>query len=158
MDLPRSTPFRTPGPIRSGCREDALASRLPVLRAVLERQLRFRREQLARLDECGEALEASDDAEPADDWVPEAGLALHEVDALVAAGARRALNDLEVALDRMRSGRYGQCRSCGDRIPLAVLEAIPKTTVCLTCHARRDRGGDQQMPRTRVHAAAPTGG
>ena len=158
MDLSRSTAVRTPGPIRSGRREDALAVRLPVLRAVLERQLRFRREQLARLDECGEALEASDVAEPADDRVPEAARAVREVDALVAAGARRALNDIEVALDRMRAGHYGHCRSCGGRIPLAVLEAIPKTTVCLTCQARRDRWGDQQMPGAEVRTAAPTGG
>jgi hypothetical protein len=79
MNLSRSTPVRTPGPIRAGRGEDALAVRLPVLRAVLERQLRFRREQLAPLDECGEALEASDGAEPADDWVPEAAGALREV-------------------------------------------------------------------------------
>jgi RNA polymerase-binding transcription factor len=158
MDLSRSTAVRTPGPIRSGRREDALAIRLPVLRAVLERQLRFRREQLARLDECGEALEASDGAESADDRVPVAARAVREVDALVAAGARRALNDIEVALDRMRAGRYGHCRSCGGRIPLAVLEAIPKTTVCLTCQARRDRWGDQQMPGAVVRTAAPTGG
>jgi RNA polymerase-binding transcription factor DksA len=117
MDFPRSTPDRASGPIRSGHREDALAVRLPVLRAVLERQLRFRREQLARLDECGEGLEAADDAEPPDDWLPDAARALREVDALVAAGTRRAFNDIEVALDRMCAGRYGHCRSCGDRIP-----------------------------------------
>ena len=58
---------------------------------------------------------------------------LHEVDALVLAGARRALADIELALVRMRTGRYGYCRSCDGRIPLVVLEAIPRTTLCLAC-------------------------
>ena len=60
-------------------------------------------------------------------------LALREVDALVAAGAHRALADIEMALSRIRTGRYGYCRSCEGPIPLVVLEAIPKTTLCLTC-------------------------
>lgn len=133
----RSTPVRTSRPVRPGCRDDALAARLPVLRAVLERQLRFRREQLARLGEPGTASwGVLPDGRP-----HEAAPALREVDALVAAGACRALDDISVALERMRTGRYGHCRSCGDRIPLAVLEAIPKTTVCLACQFRRERCG-----------------
>jgi DnaK suppressor protein len=58
---------------------------------------------------------------------------LREVDALVAAGARQALADIELALVRIRTGHYGYCRSCGARIPLVLLEAIPKTTLCLVC-------------------------
>ena len=57
----------------------------------------------------------------------------HRADDLVAAGARRALADIELALTRIRTGRYGYCRSCNARIPLVVLEAIPKTTLCLGC-------------------------
>jgi len=110
---------------------------LPVLRAALERQLRFRREQLARLRERDEG---SSDAQLPDGRTREAALALREVDALVAAGARRAISDIAAALDRMRRGRYGYCRSCGGRIPLAVLEAVPKTTLCLACQIRRDHG------------------
>jgi RNA polymerase-binding transcription factor DksA len=55
------------------------------------------------------------------------------VEALVAAGARRALADIELALVQMRTGHYGYCRICGASIPLVVLEAIPKTTLCLAC-------------------------
>ena len=60
-------------------------------------------------------------------------LARREVEALVTAGARRALADIELALVRMRTGHYGYCRICGTGIPLVVLEAIPKTTLCLAC-------------------------
>jgi DnaK suppressor protein len=104
---------------------DALVSRLPSLRATLEEQHRFRSEQLARLEAC------SRQQVPSDPGAREAVLALREVDELLAAGARRALTDIELALVRMHTGRYGDCRSCGDAIPLTLLEAIPKTTLCL---------------------------
>jgi DnaK suppressor protein len=64
---------------------------------------------------------------------------VREVEALVAAGARRALADIEVALARMQTGRYGYCRMCGAEIPVVVLDAIPSTTVCLACQQSADR-------------------
>jgi RNA polymerase-binding transcription factor DksA len=105
--------------------------RLPALRAALEQQRRFRREQLAELEAGG--LAPVGDAEPADLRNEEAVYGLHEVDALVAEGARQALADIDLALVRVAAGRYGYCRSCGSRIPLVVLQAIPRTTLCLAC-------------------------
>ena len=155
MNDPRSAPVGARELNRSGGREAALAVRLPALRATLERQLQFRHEQLGQLDRCGEGREFALSAEPPDGCDPGAALALREVNALVAAGARRALADIELALERMRKGGYGRCRSCGVHIPLAVLEVIPKTTLCLTCQTRRDREDDRRMPRTGVRAAEP---
>lgn len=141
MARPRSAstliPARQTGPV--GRHRDALASRLPVLRAALDQQRGFRREQLALLDACGGTQESAARANPADSRDQEAVEALREVDALVAAGARRALADIDLALLRMDTGRYGLCRSCGARIPLVVLEAIPKTTLCLTCQPQSER-------------------
>jgi RNA polymerase-binding transcription factor DksA len=121
--------------------DEALASLLPVLRAALERQRDFRREQLALFNANGETQESAQ-GDPTDGPDVEAAQARREVDALVAAGARRALADIELALARMRTGRYGLCRSCASPIPVVVLEAIPKTTRCLACQqwgTRRDR-------------------
>jgi DnaK suppressor protein len=59
--------------------------------------------------------------------------ALDEVRALVAAGARQALADIDLALARMNDGNYGRCRPCDAGIPLAVRTAIPKTTLCRAC-------------------------
>jgi DnaK suppressor protein len=135
--MARSRSAREPVPTLKGRLRgrhgESLASRLPVLRAALEQQRHFRREQLAQLDSnCGpHEWPAPAVASVGEDR--ETMLALREVDALVAAGAQRALADIETALSRMRTGRYGYCRSCGRRIPLVVLEAIPKTTLCLTC-------------------------
>jgi DnaK suppressor protein len=127
--------------------DDALTHRLPALQAALEQQHRFRREQLARLEGYGERLESGTGADPADPADPEAVLALREVDALLEAGARRALADIELALVRMHTGRYGYCRSCSATIPVPLLEAIPKTTLCLACRFRDERGRGPQGPR-----------
>ena len=45
------------------------------------------------------------------------------------------------------AGRYGDCRSCGNVIPLTLLEAIPKTTLCLACQHRDERAGHQALHR-----------
>jgi DnaK suppressor protein len=111
-----------------------LVRQLPAMRKELERQRDFRNEQLAHLiahDEnrtslVGYGPRAMD---------RDAARALDEVRALVAAGARQALTDIELALARMNDGTYGRCRACNADIPLAVLTAIPKTTLCQGCHS-----------------------
>jgi DnaK suppressor protein len=128
------------------------ASRLAALRIRLEQQRRFRREQLAELEAGRGMHERSALADRPDPAHAEAVSALREVDDIVAAGARRALADIELALVRMRTGRYGLCRSCGAGIPLVVLEAIPKTTLCLRC-LWRSESSDAGGPRS---AGAPT--
>jgi len=128
---------------------DVLVSRLPVLRAALEQQRDFRREQLAHVDVHQPTPGSPVADDPADrDAVP----ALREVEALVTAGARRALADIELALARMHTGRYGHCRVCGTGIPLVVLEAIPTTTVPGLPAIRRTRqatGGHRHHPSRR---------
>jgi RNA polymerase-binding transcription factor len=114
-------------------RSDPHDARLSTLRATLEHERDFRRDQLAQLERHERTVSALD--HPVDPY-QEAASALREVDALIAAGARRALDDIELALARMRTGRYGYCRTCGLDIPLVVLEAIPKTTLCLACQCQ----------------------
>jgi DnaK suppressor protein len=143
---------RSHGPIPAverdllGRRGDSLASRLPVLRAALEQQRRFRRKQPAQLDGNGRTYEWPAPAGSSDPRSRETALALREVDALVSAGARRALADIELASARMRTGCYGDCRSCGGAHPLVVLGAIPKTTLCLAGQLRPERGDGQRSP------------
>jgi RNA polymerase-binding transcription factor len=131
MSRSRRTTVRTVHRESAGRSGDPLVVRLPALRAALERQRRFRREQLAELDAVGRS--PADNAEPPDPRDEQAVYGLCEVDTLVAAGARQALADIDLALVRVATGRYGYCRSCGARIPLVVLQAIPRTTLCLAC-------------------------
>lgn len=111
------------------------------VRAKLVHQRDFRREQLeeyARRDTASAPSAAQDPA--------------GEVRALVAAGARRALEDIELALARIATGCYGRCRVCDTEISLAVLHAVPQTTVCLRCLQSTDRpgGSDRRIPAVEV--------
>ena len=100
---------------------------LPALREELERQRAFREEQLAQ-------LRAGNGAHRPGATDGEAARARREIRAALADGARRALADIELALERMRDGTYGRCRACGGGIAPAVLTAIPATTLCGACH------------------------
>ena len=44
---------------------------------------------------------------------------------------------LEHALDRLESGEYGVCESCGQDIPTARLDVLPYATFCVSCASRR---------------------
>lgn len=43
------------------------------------------------------------------------------------------LGEVEEALSRLESGRYGRCENCGSEIDPERLEAIPWATLCLRC-------------------------
>lgn len=48
---------------------------------------------------------------------------------------RRELAAIDAALDRIRSGRYGECVRCGEEIPVARLRAQPEAIDCVRCAA-----------------------
>jgi DnaK suppressor protein len=43
--------------------------------------------------------------------------------------------DIQVALDRVKKGRYGICKRCNISIPPKRLELIPETQYCVTCES-----------------------
>ena len=45
----------------------------------------------------------------------------------------RYLHHLNEALERIDSGTYGKCRTCGGEIGRARLEAVPHATQCIKC-------------------------
>ncbi len=49
---------------------------------------------------------------------------------------RRIVQEIDVALQRMKSGRYGECEICGTSIPDARLRALPWTRFCVGCAER----------------------
>jgi len=98
-------------------RRPELLARLPELHARLEEQRRFLTQQLTGLD-----TPISGDARTDD-----------ELQSLLADAARRALGDIEVALHRMATGRYGSCLYCGAELPLARLIAVPQADTCPDC-------------------------
>lgn len=47
--------------------------------------------------------------------------------------ARQSLHDIQVALDRIADGTYGECEACGEAISEGRLKAIPEATRCVNC-------------------------
>jgi RNA polymerase-binding transcription factor DksA len=111
-------------PIPTPIRGD-VAAHLPDLRKALDQQRRFRLEQLAELASgAAEPRSASDPAE--------------EVNRVLLTGAAAALADIETALHRMATGRYGRCQQCETAIPLGRLEILPSVALCMPCQYARD--------------------
>jgi RNA polymerase-binding transcription factor DksA len=88
-------------------RPDLVAS-LPYLRTKLERERRYRLDEITQLNDDDQAA------------------------------ARNALGDIETALYRMHTGRYGRCIYCLSEIPLEDLYASPQADACAECG--RDQG------------------
>ena len=59
--------------------------------------------------------------------------ARQEVDDALREAARLVLGEIDAALRRIESGRYGRCRRCGDVIALERLTALPMGTWCASC-------------------------
>src|SRR5579875_1901462 len=49
------------------------------------------------------------------------------------------LAQTERALDRISSGSYGTCESCGQPIGKARLQAYPRAVLCVSCKQREER-------------------
>src|SRR5437764_4212258 len=45
----------------------------------------------------------------------------------------RELTQIDKAIDRLKQGAYGSCEACNCKIPIARLNALPYTTLCIKC-------------------------
>lgn len=89
----------------------------------LERQRRFRLDQLTHL--AYDALVVSDDAQS-------------ELAGASMRAARAALAEVDAALFRLAIGRFGVCQRCGRVIPEDRLHAIPMASLCLRCQLSKE--------------------
>jgi len=64
------------------------------------------------------------------------------------------LQEIEGALERIKSGTYGICQECGEEIPFARLKAIPTALRTADCQEKldRDKDGGFMSGRTPVFA------
>lgn len=67
--------------------------------------------------------------------------AQHEINSQLAEVESRELASIENALERMRTGHYGKCETCAERIPMARLNALPYATLCIDCQREAERHG-----------------
>lgn len=49
-----------------------------------------------------------------------------------------ALDQIEAAIERIENGRYGDCETCGAKIPKARLQAIPYAAQCVRCASQQE--------------------
>lgn len=64
-----------------------------------------------------------------------------EINSQLAEVESRELASIENALERMRGGDYGICEGCGQKIPMARLNALPYATCCIECQREMERTG-----------------
>ncbi|MDH7500316.1 MAG: TraR/DksA family transcriptional regulator [candidate division NC10 bacterium] len=53
---------------------------------------------------------------------------------------RRVLKQIEIALQKIKEGIYGQCEACKSPISLKRLEAIPFAQLCISCKEKEEKG------------------
>ncbi len=127
----RPTPVRAP---RTGYTEERF---LGHQRNVLERERATYLEQASSLQAEAELLVA--EMEPGDiQFDEESGeggtVAVdRERDLTLSAQALEAVAEIDAALARIASGRYGVCEGCGELIPKLRLEALPYARLCMAC-------------------------
>ncbi len=64
-----------------------------------------------------------------------------EISSKLAEVESRELANIEVALERMKSGSYGVCEICSGKIPLARLTALPYAATCIECQRASEQAG-----------------
>src|SRR3989442_15975735 len=100
-------------------------------REALRKALKLEIDDLSELpdDSTGDSADAASDA------------AHHAVSSQIAELESRELAKIERALQQIRRGKYGVCEACEKKIPLARLNALPYTTLCVTCQRDEEQYG-----------------
>ncbi|MBQ1949595.1 MAG: TraR/DksA family transcriptional regulator [Treponema sp.] len=90
-------------------------------------------EQSDEMKDLVKPIESGDEADVASDVIDRTML-----DALGAQNSLR-LKQIDAALERIRTGKYGICLNCNKEIPQARLEALPYAFLCVNCAAAQER-------------------
>src|SRR5229473_2986415 len=101
----------------------SLLARRADLRKKLAEDLDSLRGSEASGDQADAALDASSD---------EMNSALAELDA-------RELSQIDRSLARLKQGTYGLCEVCAGKIPVGRLNALPYSTLCITCQREMEK-------------------
>jgi RNA polymerase-binding transcription factor len=66
----------------------------------------------------------------------------NEISSQLAEIEARELSQVQRALTRLKQGTYGSCEVCHIRIPVARLNALPYSTMCIKCQRELEEHGD----------------
>ncbi len=118
-------------------RNDAL---MRLHKKLLARRSELRKRLGMELEELAQMSGSSDTADAAFDAATEA------VTSSLAEMEARELEQIERALIRLQNGTYGKCENCGQKIPVARLNALPYCTYCIKCQRQLEEEGE--LPNT----------
>jgi DnaK suppressor protein len=115
-------------------RKDAL---LKITKVLLARRQELRKRLGADLNDLGGARAASGDSAEA-----AFGASGGELASRLAQLETRELAQIELALVRLKQARYGVCDVCEKKIPVARLNAVPYSVMCVKCQSQAEKEGD----------------
>jgi DnaK suppressor protein len=70
----------------------------------------------------------------------------------------RELNQVERALLRLKQGTYGLCEACGAKIPVARLNVLPYSTLCIKCQRESESDSNWLADRRNANWEAVSDG
>jgi DnaK suppressor protein len=70
----------------------------------------------------------------------------------------RELNQVERALLRLKQGTYGLCEACSCKIPVARLNVLPYSTLCIKCQREAENDADWLTERRNANWEAVSDG
>jgi DnaK suppressor protein len=116
----------------------------------LHKTLAARRHELRKrlgieLEGLGHAKQSSASGDAADAAFDASG---EEIASTLAELEAKELAQVERALRLLKSGTYGKCEACSTKIPVARLNALPYSTVCIKCQREIESEGGLLHGRT----------
>src|SRR5438477_11268434 len=122
-------------------RQDAL---LRLHKNLLARRSELRKRLGLELEELAHVKHSSASGDAADAAFDSSG---EEIASTLAELESKELAQIERALKRLKAGTYGKCELCGTKIPVARLNALPYSTVCIKCQRELESEGGSLLGR-----------
>lgn len=116
-------------------RQDAL---LRLHKGLISRRTELRKRLGLELEELAHVKHSSASGDVADAAFDASG---EEMSSALAELESKELAQIERALRRLKAGSYGKCEVCSIKIPVARLNALPFSTLCVECQRETERDG-----------------
>jgi DnaK suppressor protein len=116
-------------------RRDAL---LRLHKSLMSRRLELRKRLGMELEDLGHTKQSSAAGDSADAAFDSSG---EELASQLAEIESREMQQIERALKRLKQGTYGLCEVCNSKIPVARLNALPFSTLCIKCQREMEHAG-----------------
>jgi DnaK suppressor protein len=116
-------------------RRDAL---LRLHKSLTGRRTELRKRLGMELEDLGYTKQNSTAGDSADAAFDSSG---EELASQLAELESRELRQIERAIKSLKQGTYGLCEVCSCKIPIARLNALPYSTLCITCQREMEHSG-----------------